>query len=341
LGLTLNIADPVAIHNIAVAASIPTGGDPSLSLSYSYARFWPMLSVGITRAAATRDYELIVDGAYKPYRQHAIVAAGSLGFPVLRRADASADLTLTYTRSDYGPADQFEVADPTGGITIPPPTGPDASFNLGWSFSNAHAWNRSISYQEGRTLALNLGAANPGLGGKYRTVSADWTWREYTTMPWAKLHVLGLLYAGGISVGDHQNYFGLGGFQSQDLVRALFYQRRQCCLFLRGYPVNAVQGNQFHLFSAEYRFPLLLIEKGYSTFPLYLRQIHMALFTDVGNAFNGDLSWHGWRTGVGGELRLNFRLGYYFETLLQFGVAKGLSKDGTSDYYWVTSFPFF
>ena len=32
---------------------------------------------------------------------------------------------------------------------------------------------------------------------------------------------------------------------------------------------------------------------------------------------------------------------YYFETLLQFGVAKGLSKGGVTDYYWVTSFPFY
>jgi hypothetical protein len=160
-------------------------------------------------------------------------------------------------------------------------------------------------------------------------------------MPWARLHAFAFLYAGGISVGDHQGHYGLGGFQEQDLVRALFYQRRQCCLFLRGYPVNVVTGNQFHLFSGEYRMPLLLIEKGYSTFPLYWRQVHVAFFGDVGNAFDGDITRHGWRVGVGGELRLSFKLGYYFETNLQFGIAKGLSKGGGTDYYWVTSVPFF
>ena len=258
-----------------------------------------------------------------------------------RRADASSDLSLSYTRSDYGPADPLPVADPTAGITIPPEKGPDANFNIGWTYSNAHAWNRSVSNQEGRSLGLNLSIADPSLGGKYHTLSADWSWREYFTLPWAKLQVLAMLYAGGISVGDHQGYYGLGGFQQQDLVRALFYQRHQCCLFLRGYPVNAVRGNQYHLLSAEYRAPLWVIERGYSTFPLYLRQLYVALFTDVGNAFNGDVSRHGWKTGVGGELRLTFKLGYYFETLLQFGVAKGLSKGGVTDYYWVTSFPFY
>ena len=337
----LSMADPVAIHNIALTAQVPTAGDPSLALGYTYSRFWPQLSVGLSRAAATQNYQLVVDGNYRPYVQHAIVGSAAIGFPVLRRADASSDLSLSYTRSDYGPADPLPVADPTAGITIPPATGPDANFNIGWSYSNAHAWTRSISNQEGRTLGLNLSIADPALGGKYHTLSADWSWREYFTMPWAKLQVLALLYAGGISVGDHQGYYGLGGFQQQDLVRALFYQRHQCCLFLRGYPVNAVQGNQYHLLSAEYRTPLLLIEKGYSTFPLYLRQLYVAFFTDVGNAFNGDLSRHGWKTGVGGELRLTFKLGYYFETLLQFGAAKGLAQGGTTDYYWVTSFPFY
>ncbi|HEY4183924.1 MAG TPA: hypothetical protein VGP07_02600 [Polyangia bacterium] len=341
LSFNLSMADPVQIHAINLNAQIPTGGDPSLALNYTYARFWPQFNFGLSRAAATQNYDLIIDGQYRPYRQHAIVASGSFSLPVLRRADAQGDLSFSYVRSDYGPADPLPVADPTGGITIPPKTGPDASVGLGWSYSNAHAWTRSISNQEGRTLGLNLTIADPSLGGKYHTLSADWSWREYATMPWARLQVLALLYAGGISVGDHQGYYALGGFQQQDLVRALFYQRRQCCLFLRGYPVNAVQGNQYHLLSTEYRLPLLLIEKGYSTFPLYLRQMHVAFFTDVGNAFNGDLSRHGWRTGVGGELRLTFKLGYYYESLLQFGVAKGLSKGGVTDYYWVTSFPFF
>ena len=87
--------------------------------------------------------------------------------------------------------------------------------------------------------------------------------------------------------------------------------------------------------------PGLFIEHGYATFPVYLRRIHGAILTNVGNAFYGDLTDHGWRVGVGAELRLDFKLGYYYESLLQFGVAKGLSTGGITDYYWVTSFPIF
>ena len=65
------------------------------------------------------------------------------------------------------------------------------------------------------------------------------------------------------------------------------------------------------------------------------------MFTDFGNAFYGDFTRHGWRVGSGVELRLDFKVGYYFESQVQFGVAKGFSKDGVTDYYWVTSFPIF
>ena len=144
-----------------------------------------------------------------------------------------------------------------------------------------------------------------------------------------------------MGIGDKRALYELGGFEHQDLVRSLFYQRRQCCLFLRGYPRGRIVGDQFHLLSMEYRFPLLTIEKGYLTFPVYLRRITGALFTDVGNAFFGDFTRHGWRVGSGAELRFDFKLGYYFESQIQFGVAKGLSKEGLTEYYWVTTFPIF
>jgi hypothetical protein len=198
-----------------------------------------------------------------------------------------------------------------------------------------------VSNQEGRSLGLNLSISDPSIGSKFHTTILNWNWREYFTPPWARLHALAFLYAGGVGIGDKRSIFGLGGFEHQDLVRALFYQRRQCCLFLRGYPQGFVRGDQFHLFSLEYRAPLLTIERGYYTFPLYLRRIHGAIFSDVGNAFFGDLSSNGWLVGTGVELRLDFKVGYYYESQVQFGIAKGLSKGGVTDYYWVTSFPIF
>jgi len=340
LGLTLQIGDPVSLHGITLSALIPTAGDPALSANYNYYRFWPQLGLAVSRAAAT-GHDLSVNGHQQDYRQHQISLSGSVGLPVLRTVESTGDLSFYYQYFQYGPADSLPIADPTGEITVPPETGPNTDFGLSWSYSNAHAWGSSISNQEGRSLALSLTVSDPSIGSKFHTTIVNWNWREYLTPPWARLHALALLYAGGVGIGDNRSIFALGGFEHQDLVRALFYQRRQCCLFLRGYPVGFVSGDQFHLFSSEYRAPLLMIERGYSTFPIYLRRVHGAVFTDVGNAFFGDVTRHGWRVGTGVELRLDFKVGYYFESQVQFGIAKGLSSGGVTDYYWVTSFPIF
>jgi hypothetical protein len=340
LGFTVTASDPAAIHSATITALIPTALDPSLSLAYNYARFWPLLSVGLTRAATTEG-DLYIDGRSTRYRRHLETGSASLSLPVLRNVESSADLSFFYRYLDYGPAHPIPVADPTALSTNPPETGPYADFGAGWQYSNVHSWNQSISGQEGRTLALNVSFSDPSLGSKFHTTQVNWSWREYFTPPWSKLHAVALLYAGGVGIGDKRSLYSLGGFSHQDLVRSIFYQSRQCCFFLQGYPPQFISGDQFHLLATEYRAPLWKIEEGYQTFPLYLRRIHGALMANAGNAFYGDLPRSGWKVGVGAELRLDFKLGYYFESLLQFGVAKGLSKGGVTDYYWVTSFPIF
>jgi Tol biopolymer transport system component len=340
LGVTVNASDPAAIHSASLTALIPTALDPSVGLFYNYARFWPLLSFGLTRAATT-ETDLYIDGRSTPYRRHLESGSASLSLPVLRTVEANADLSFYYRYLDYGPADPLPVADPTALATGPPEMGPYADFGVGWSFSNAHAWNQSISNQEGRSLALNVSFSDPSLGSRFHTAQVNWTWSEYFTPPWSRLQAFAFEYAGGVGSGDKRSLYSLGGFAHQDLVRSLFYQSRQCCFFLQGYPPESINGDQFHLLDMEYRAPIWKIERGYATFPVYLRRIHGAILTNVGNAFYGDVTAHGWKVGVGAELRLDFKLGYYYESLLQFGVAKGLSTGGITDYYWVTSFPIF
>ena len=59
------------------------------------------------------------------------------------------------------------------------------------------------------------------------------------------------------------------------------HQPAQCAQF----------GDQFHVVNAEYRFPIMWIERGVDTFPLYLRRLHGNLFVDYGGAFNGAFSF--------------------------------------------------
>ncbi len=235
---------------------------------------------------------------------------------------------------------RLPVADPTAPITVRPESGPDADVFVSTRFSNAQGWHYSISAQQGRTLSLYLRWSDPALGGRFHTTEVSWSWAEYLTAPWARLHVLALLYGGGIGIGDKRNFFSLGGFVQQDLVRSLFLNRRECCFFLRGYPENSFGGDQYQLFSAEYRAPLVWIEHGYSTFPLYLRRIWASAFFDAGNAFTGAFRPQDLKADAGAEAHLQFNLAYFLESELQIGYAHGFSAPGGNQWYLVAAISF-
>jgi len=340
LGVQTAFGDPVFNHSIGVNLLLPTSGDASVQVGYTYNGLWPSLSLTLTRTALQAN-DLVVDGSGRGYTQDRMSASGSVSLPVLVKPDASASVSLSYLYEEYAPADPLPVADPTRGIVVAPETGPNAGIFLTFNYSNAKSWPYSISGQAGRRLQLSLQVSDPSLGGKFHTGEVSALWVEYFTPPWAKLHALALLYSGGAGIGDKRSFFALGGFVDQDVVRSLFLSRQQCCFFLRGYPAASIFGDQYHLLSTEYRLPLLWIEKGYQTFPLYLRRLSGAVFSDVGNAYQGTFHASDLKVGVGAEVRLELSLAYYLGTQVQFGYAKGLSTGGTSQYYFVTAIPIF
>jgi hypothetical protein len=335
-----SVSDPVGNHALTFNALIPGDvGASSLRLDYSYVRLWPSFGLTLARSIVL-EHDLVIDGAAVGYRQEQESLSPSISLPVLRTPSSQGDVSFGYTYSAFGPEDPLPVADPTHGRTIPPQIGPDANLFLTWSFSNAQSWPYSVSPQQGRRLQLSLFVSDPSLGGRFHTTELTWAWTEYFTPPWARLHALAILYSGGIGVGDKRSFFGLGGYVQQDLLRSLFLNQRQCCTYLRGYDPNAMVGDQYHLLSAEYRSPLVWLEQGSSTFPIYLRRIYGAVFGDAGQAFFGSLDPEKTRFGVGAELRLQMNLVYYIETEIQLGFARGLSTGGSDHIYLVTSFPF-
>jgi outer membrane protein assembly factor BamA len=102
---------------------------------------------------------------------------------------------------------------------------------------------------------------------------------------------------------------------------------------LRGYTVGSLLGNGFLLGNVELRFPLFRPELGRTTWPIFLRRIHGAVFLDAGDAFeiggnpptpSHRLAASTLQFGAGGELRLELFLAYYLPIELRLGVARGL-----------------
>lgn len=337
--VSTTLADPVGNHLVAANLLVPGDGDASVAVGYSYTRLFPSFDIAFRRTSQ-RVPGLIVDGVDTLYRQHVLNASASTRITYLLTPSSSGDLAFGYNYTAYAPADPLPIADPTGGIVIRPEIGPDAGLFLWWYFYNVHRWRYSISGQEGRYVRLDLRYSDPALGGRFRTTQLQASWQEYLTPPWARLHALALLWSGGIGIGDKRQFFGLGGFFEQDLLRAIFLNQPQCCTFLRGYPANSFVGDSYQIVSAEYRAPLLRIERGYQTFPAYFRQLWGAAFVDAGNAYQGRFKFSDVKYDVGAELNLGVNLVYYLETQIKLGYAHGFSAPGGDQWYFLAAASF-
>jgi Tol biopolymer transport system component len=338
LSLSTTMSDPAKNHWVSAALLIP-GSDFSVEAAYSYVRLWPSFDFS-ARRTASQPFGLVIDGVDTTYRQHTVGASASIGLPVLRRPSASTDIAFGYDYTASGPADTFPVADPTSGITRRPGSGTEANLFAHWVFSNVVSWPYSISGQDGRRLDAYLRISDPALGGRFHTTVMSWSWAEFLTPPWARLHAIGLLYRGGVGIGDTRDLFALGGFPNQDILRTVFLNQRGCCVFLRGYPASSIRGDAFQAITAEYRLPLLWIERGYQTFPLYLRRIWASTFFDAGNAYFGAFHPSDLKTDVGVEAHLQFNIAYFLESEVQVGYAHGFQTPGGNQIYFLAGASF-
>jgi hypothetical protein len=336
--LQTSVTDPASIHLFALDLLVPTSGTPSGSIGYTYARFWPALNLSLSKVDLVTN-GLIIDNQNLTYVQRSVTFSAWTDLPVLQTPDASAVISFGYDYALYGPISKIPVGEPTGGITILPQTGPAADLSFSWSYSNAHRWQYSISNQEGRSLGVSLRLVDPAFGGRLHTTSLQASWKEYATPPWARLHALALYAAGGVSMGDQRQFFSLGGYGDQDVLRSVLL-KQQSFTFLRGYPVNFVSGDTFAVASAEYRAPLTWIERGYQTFPAFLRRLWGAAFFDAGNAWQGPFHFEQLKTDAGVEAHLLFSLGWYLEPQITLGWAHGFQSGGGDQLYFVASATF-
>ncbi|MBZ0118021.1 MAG: hypothetical protein K8H88_13545, partial [Sandaracinaceae bacterium] len=109
---------------------------------------------------------------------------------------------------------------------------------------------------------------------------------------------------------------------------------------LRGYPANDRVGTQYHLLQVEYRFPIVRLNRGVYTIPVYLNRLYAVAFADAGDAFVGELDLSRVRVGVGGELLLDFTLGYFLPFTVRVGYARGLMQGGIDQFYGHLGVPF-
>ncbi len=214
-------------------------------------------------------------------------------------------------------------------------TASELSFSA--STRDAFRFVSSISAEEGRSFVVSARLARPELGGSFAYASARAAAAQYLRLPFTAHAVLALRGSVGVAGGSlgGREPFSLGGAPPTDVVELALAPLLGASFpvdVLRGYASGALAGSSLLSTTAELRFPIARVERGFRAWPVQLRRVHGALFVDAGGAFpalNG-APLHDFaardrvRFGAGGELRLEIVLGYAFRTDLRLGAARGL-----------------
>jgi len=225
-----------------------------------------------------------------------------------------------------------------------PPDGLVAAVSTSYVYSDARRFVRSISSEQGQRFALTARLAARQLGSDFTFGQLSASYARFFALPWRKdgmplHHVFAARLAGGVARGDlsQRHLFSLGGFDAGDPVRSILSPVSAPVRILRGFVGGAFEGEAYALGTFEYRLPLVDVETGAWTLPIYLRRLHASAFTDVGDAWmpfdDGPLRASGGfrlHAGAGVELRAEVVLGYVLPTDVRVGCAHGLERSSVS-----------
>lgn len=347
LGFTFGTEDIVGIHSLTLGLSITPARMDAVSVvaRYAYRRLWNGLYLDVSRNLYPRG-GIRVNGQPKTYDEEAISFSASTDMPILRDVARSATLTAAYTFSLWRNKSALPVPGPDDVIGVGPEVGRYAALTVGFSYSDLRRFLFSIGPERGRSIGLTASLSHPFLGSSFRVYSLRAAFTQAVGIPWPsrflRNHTLILSYEGGISGGDlkRRGQFYVGGFPAgEDFLRAALLGQRPGQPRLRGYAAGATYGDQYHVVSAEYRFPLVFVERGYETLPAYLWRLHGAVYSDAGAAFFGPLEADKLKVSVGGELRLEGALGYYLPFMFQLGYAHGFMEGADRRVYFLLNNP--
>jgi outer membrane protein assembly factor BamA len=328
-------------HSIQLTLTAPfSQAEFQPSFQYIYGGLWVDLSFSVFRTVNPESTGYSI-GSYQPtwIEEEAGISTGVSH--TWNRAFDSQAFALSYTFGQVGANLPFPTngADPYALPSIPT-LGLNASLHLGWSYSNAESYTWSIGNERGLDLGVGVDVSDAAIGSQTSGYDAVLNMATYFPMPWARHHVLALHASAGISGGFGAPFF-VGGMVDYPVLETILNQAAYTNggFALRGYPVQAEAGSDYALFNAEYRFPIVNIDRGISTLPVFMNRVSGAAFVDYGSAFN-DAAAAEFKTGTGAELWLEFALGYTIPFFFRAGFARGWASEGIDKLYFVASSPF-
>jgi WD40-like Beta Propeller Repeat len=343
-GNTLTVAtsgaDAIGRHAFDASLAIPVTdhGEVQGSGDYAYNRLPFSFRASVFRSATPRaDYRY---GDHRPLTtEHLTGVSTGISWAAPGEFDGQS-VALSYTIANFSrDLPVGAAADPYSLVTVTPDRGYLGVLRLGYGYSNAQSTAYAISGEKGFSLGLSLDEAAHALGSESTLTAFGGVLTAYQLLPWGQHHVLALGLSGGTSLGSYsrRGLYSTGGFVDASLYDEYNSVVRQSAFVLRGYAPGQFVGTAYNLLNAEYRFPLIYADRGLSTLPVFLRTLSGVLFFDLGGAYNKLDPNHPFQVlhpSIGGELWVDAVTGYFIQSNLRLGLARGLDHfaDGFQTY---------
>jgi Tol biopolymer transport system component len=366
IGAETSGRDLVGRHAYSVLGRVfTTSGRVDASVGYSYAGLAnPVFSITATQtynAAGRLPADTTAHTVFILQRERLLEGAVTFRAPAWRRS-LSLRVSAGLIRQQRQLLD--DGLEPTRQFALTRPTSQLEELGVSARFSTA----RSHAFQMGITRGVTLFARGrlrtqrnlpdslqhlAGVDGSFSEVIG----RVQAAIPlWSTgrvTHVLAFQSSGGLAAGPEAGpgHFAAGGAsgRTESLTRAELFGGGFLLFPVRGYPSSTRFGRYAWAMSAEYRFPLALINRGMRAWPLHVDQVIGSLFFDAGNAWGPDASPSGFQnarrirptlTSMGAEITTEI-LGLYNVALrLRTGVAVPLAAGHDARVYVRVGLPF-
>ncbi len=206
-----------------------------------------------------------------------------------------------------------------------------ARVSLEYNIGNQKQYTYSISAEDGRLFTLH-GVLTSKIFGSDKTHYKLFV-RHAEFLPSIFYnHVILLNMRGAFSAWSDDDVFKLGKFRTG---RTGIVDNG---MGIRGYPAEYIKGDRFAAATIEYRFPLLQVDFGIFTFPIFFRDIWLKAFFEYGNAWaHENLNLYNFRKSAGGEVHIRITTGYLFDIAGYVGYARGFDKFGEDQVYFAFS----
>ena len=311
-GAANQASDALGRHTYgATVAWTSSRARPDWSVAYAYDRWWPTLF-----ASVSDDID--------PWRGGEIET---------REVNAGALFTVTRVRWSQSFLAAIDVSRDTfacGPCAMPPqPDVTRGAIRSGWVLENAKAYGYSISRESGAALRLTARLAPEALGSDAPNSAMTVDARAYH--PLGPRHaVVAARAAGAVSWGDKdaRRVFSASG---SGPASGPFDFGRSAVGLLRGFESDSVVGGRVAVGNLDYRFPLLRVQRGAGTIPVFIRTIHAAIFADAANAWDEEFRRADVRVATGAELSFDTVVGFGLPLTFTTGAAWRRDPSGRQD----------